>query len=396
MKSYDKPHKYLMISLDGMDQKKTELPHYKRLPKSLDAASLIGVHVVGVLVMNGGLRTRAYMTYGNFRNDPNLTVAVIQDVINNWEGELPEVLYLQMDNTAAQNKNNTVLAYLNMLVEHGIFKKVKVGFLLVGHTYDQIDQIFSRFSVMLGIKDVMTMDELIAILEKAYTPVPQMKVLTQVPDFRSFLWPPGEPPAADLELHDHSYQHQFKIEKDEVAMPADGDAQAHMKLMTIMRGKELSTHEYWEPEEGVQLLWQIPTRQISAAPQVALALRTKLRQPASAALAVPLRPIQALEAYKTALHESRQHLSDDQRMWWDGFWISQAKICEEVESGQTLPLEPPWSWYERTPRAAPAEPVEPTAVVVENPPARRLRQPQGRMMYAGPRRSNYGQACKGG
>lgn len=139
MKSYDKSYKYFMIFLDGMDQKKIELFYYKRFSKFLDAVFFIGVYVVGVFVMNGGLRIRVYMTYGNFRNDFNFTVAVIQDVINNWEGELSEVLYLQMDNTVAQNKNNTVLVYLNMLVEYGIFKKVKVGFLLVGYIYDQID-----------------------------------------------------------------------------------------------------------------------------------------------------------------------------------------------------------------------------------------------------------------
>jgi hypothetical protein len=32
-----------------------------------------------------------------------------------------------------------------MLVELGIFQKVKVGFLLLGHTHDHIDQMFSRF-----------------------------------------------------------------------------------------------------------------------------------------------------------------------------------------------------------------------------------------------------------
>lgn len=66
-------------------------------------------------------------------------------------------------------------------------------------------------------------------------------------------------------------------------------------------------------------------------------------------------------------------MSDDQRMWWDGFWIFQVKICEEVESGQILFLEFFWSWYERTSRVVSAESVELTAVVVENLLVRRLR-----------------------
>lgn len=260
MKCYANPHKYLQLSLDGMDQKKTELPHYKRLPKNLDAAALIGVHVVGVIMVKRVLRTKVYLTYGNIRNDPNLTIAVIQDIISNWERTLPEVLYLQMDNTAAQNKCAAVLAYLNMLVHKGVFKKIKVGFLMVGHTHDQIDQMFSRFSVVLGIKDAMTMPELIAILEKAYTPVPEIKILTEVPDFKTFLWTPGEPSGAK-QLNDRSFQHQFKIaqeERDMVApaagLPQLNPAQTMKHMVIIMRGKLYSTSPYWDPYEGTQLL----------------------------------------------------------------------------------------------------------------------------------------------
>lgn len=111
--------------------------------------------------------------YGNIQNAPNLTIAVIQDVITNFGGDLLEVLYVQMDNTAAQNKNCAVLAYLSYLVKKQVFKKVKVDFLLAGHTHDQIDQMFSRFSVMLGLKDAFTMPDLIGVLQKAYTPVPE-------------------------------------------------------------------------------------------------------------------------------------------------------------------------------------------------------------------------------
>ena len=42
------------------------------------------------------------------------------------------------------------MAYLHMLVERGVFKKIKVGFLMVGHTHDQIDQMFSKFSMKLN------------------------------------------------------------------------------------------------------------------------------------------------------------------------------------------------------------------------------------------------------
>ena len=78
-----------------------------------------------------------FITYPNIQNDPNLTVTVMQRVLQTWQGILPPVLYVQLDNTARENKNSTVFGYLSMLVERGIFKKIKVKVLLVGHTHDQ-------------------------------------------------------------------------------------------------------------------------------------------------------------------------------------------------------------------------------------------------------------------
>ena len=57
-----------------------------------------------------------------------------------------------------------------MLVEMGIFQKVKVGFLLVGHTHDHIDQMFSRFSVTLKRKNVGSLPSLIECIKKKYIP----------------------------------------------------------------------------------------------------------------------------------------------------------------------------------------------------------------------------------
>ena len=59
-------------------------------------------------------------------------------MMSHWSSNLPEVLYLQVDNTCHENKNQVVFGYLNMLVELRVFEKVKVGFLLVGHTHDHI------------------------------------------------------------------------------------------------------------------------------------------------------------------------------------------------------------------------------------------------------------------
>ena len=98
--------------------------------------NFIQYHLVGCMVFNGKMLPKVYFTDPNLCNDANLTITIIHDVLSHWSGNLPNVLYLQLDNTCRENKNQVVFGYLNMLVELRIFQKVKVGFLLVGHTHD--------------------------------------------------------------------------------------------------------------------------------------------------------------------------------------------------------------------------------------------------------------------
>ena len=122
------------------------LPRLRRLPKDVNDECLVQMHLVGCLAYNGTVKPHVFITYPNVHNDPNLTVTVIQSVLMNWGHPLPPILYIQLDNTARENKNSTVFGYLSMLVKQGVFRKVKVNFLLVGHTHDHIDQMFSTFS----------------------------------------------------------------------------------------------------------------------------------------------------------------------------------------------------------------------------------------------------------
>ena len=67
------------------------------------------------------------------------------------EGNLPSdaherVLYLQCDN---KEKTWALLAFAGDLVRGGMFTEVHINMLVVGHTHEDIDQVFSRFSVVL-------------------------------------------------------------------------------------------------------------------------------------------------------------------------------------------------------------------------------------------------------
>ena len=134
--------------------------------------------------------------------------------IRHWQGILPPVLYVQLDNTARENKNLTVFGYLSMLVERGIFKKIKVNFLLVGHTHDHIDQMFSRFSKMLARCDTFTLPTLSRLFTEAYTPKPDIQHLDEVYDFKRF-YVDGDGTSGRVlaPLNNVSFNHVFLIKQ---------------------------------------------------------------------------------------------------------------------------------------------------------------------------------------
>ena len=92
-----------------------------------------------------GWATHVYTVYDNFEHGSNLTIECLQRTFKAIEkknnGKLPPHLFLQMDNCFRENKNVYVLGYLSWLVERGVFEKVELSFLPVGHTHEDIDQV---------------------------------------------------------------------------------------------------------------------------------------------------------------------------------------------------------------------------------------------------------------
>jgi hypothetical protein len=79
----------------------------------------------------------------------------------------PRKLFLQSDNGAA-NKNNAFFRYCAWLVHEGIFETVRVSFMMVGHTHDIVDQVFSRISFGLKDKKLLTVQKYVQDLPALY------------------------------------------------------------------------------------------------------------------------------------------------------------------------------------------------------------------------------------
>ncbi len=61
----------------------------------------------------------------------------------NW----PRTFYLQVDNCWRENKNITMFSFLGTLILRDWFDKVYLFSLLLGHTHEDIDQMFSIWNV---------------------------------------------------------------------------------------------------------------------------------------------------------------------------------------------------------------------------------------------------------
>ena len=213
-----------------MDQSKTSLPHFLNETKSTSAMYKLKMHVTGVLVH--GHHSYGFFDFGQFPHSSNLTMTILLDVLYMYKDSLPPTLYLQMDNCCRENKNKFVFAFCCLLVELKVFKKIKLGFLMVGHTHEDIDQLFSRFSRRLGWNPAMTVPELMEQFEECFTPKPTSVTVDKLFDISAWLTP-----YFSKQIKNTMGPHLYKIE-----MNKDGKA--------CIKTKHWSTDETWSTCEG--------------------------------------------------------------------------------------------------------------------------------------------------
>jgi hypothetical protein len=99
---------------------------------------------------------------------------------------LPPKLYLQLDGTTRQNKNQYLFGYLGGLIARGVFDEILVSFLPVGHTHEDIDALFSRFSKALTYCHARSRPELARVLKnghRALTEVFHLDRFTNISDY---------------------------------------------------------------------------------------------------------------------------------------------------------------------------------------------------------------------
>ena len=235
---------------DGMTQDTTALPHFGRKP-GWQQRHKYGVHVQGVMV--AGRKARLEFAYGNVANDSNMAITTIHNAIlaeqktRLQEGRpFPRVLYIQADNVSS-NKSKVLMGYLCHLVNLGVFSKVKVNFLLVGHTHENIDQLFSRFSIALRQRDCLTLDDLMKVATDSLQQQPEVVKVQASYDWQTWVLQTLK------NFSDISYNHAFKVQK------VNGKA----KLFSRQYGSGPS--RFWQGD-GLDILPEAPIGEPHVAP----------------------------------------------------------------------------------------------------------------------------------
>ena len=216
------------IMHDKMDHAKTASPVFSHKNKDLDGLTKLPVSVTGMIAHRYGDVRYAHYRLDVFPRDSNYTVGSMAKLLRDLEDPpksssrelfgstalfcsimkgvemysasldrpleiamgptpLPPILNVQMDNTIGDNKNRYVYAFWSLLVAKRIFRKVYVNFMMVGHTHDDIDALFGRWSMLLKKENFPTIPTLMKSFMdvEAIPTIPHL--IEEVPDFKSFI-----------------------------------------------------------------------------------------------------------------------------------------------------------------------------------------------------------------
>ena len=199
----------LVVSIDSMDHSKFPIPRMTRIPKSLDNLHRPMVTVSGSLVH--GIGITFYLSSEQVGGGINFFGHCLYDSLQ-WAADtsqirqkpFPHILSLHTDNTTGQNKNYDGLSLINILVSSQSMSSGQNSHLQVGHTHEDLDQIFSILtSCLTDVGEWQSMSQLCQKLEHVISPILNRRYagfqtrvveLKGTMDFKS--WCEGYPAAA--------------------------------------------------------------------------------------------------------------------------------------------------------------------------------------------------------
>jgi hypothetical protein len=346
---------------DKMDHAKTASPVFSHKSKLLDGLFKLPVSVTGMIAHGHGDVRYAHYGLDIFPHDSNYTVGSFAKLLRDLElppkyssrqlfvgsgsaplfravlsgahmcnsslrpapevpipgSSLPPILNVQMDNATGDNKNRFVFCFWSLLVAKKIFREVYVSFMLVGHTHDDIDALFGRWSMVLKKDNFPTIPSLMKSFMDVDSVPTIPHLIEEVPDFKGFI--ENSILEGEDALVGHTKVQQFKFYLDSTGCP-------------VMKFKRYCTDTDWLPKEGGGIkLWREDEEGQSLWPR---------GEPKPVALL----PMRSVEDISKGLSGFIKH--------WE-------TLCDEDRSGEYRRRYEHLAFYWRAVKATLEEPIEP-------------------------------------
>lgn len=90
--------------------------------------------------------------------------------------------------------------------------QVKLNFLVVGHTHENVDQLFSRVNTHLKADDTMTPKDLYNVLKRSYPKMLKVGYVQSVDDYKATFLNDG---LGGAPISNHKHPLQFKIQRND-------------------------------------------------------------------------------------------------------------------------------------------------------------------------------------
>ena len=165
----------LVIIIDSMDKTKFAWPRFSFPRRPHDLGDIVRPRITFTIAMAHGYCIDMYAAPEelNHGSDAFLevlcrTIDHVRRICQQRQIPFPRHLVIQSDNTVAQAKNQDVSFFFAFLVSRRLFLSVNLMFLVVGHTHEDIDQLFGVVvSLILQLGSFETIPELMRyLLEK--------------------------------------------------------------------------------------------------------------------------------------------------------------------------------------------------------------------------------------
>ncbi|CAM9195308.1 unnamed protein product, partial [Phaeothamnion confervicola] len=128
-----------------MDQNKTRTPYMGKAPCGWQHLTISQKLMGFIGHSHGGNEVYIFRLFENTKHGTNMAIEVLLLQFLATRESLPRMLYLQVDG-GSENRSQGFMQFLTLLVSWGIFDEIIHTRLPVGHTHEDIDQVFSRIS----------------------------------------------------------------------------------------------------------------------------------------------------------------------------------------------------------------------------------------------------------